>query len=638
MKLTRGNITQEGRVVFTALIIALFFMLATAARAYQPGERVWTPPITGNFYSMANTNMPPQPFFPPGLDVYYRGNIDGNESYWFDDTELTSGAFTSDAPGLPGDPGDSGPYDPPEAALAYNYSTNDLWIEILSVTNEISSLLLHNTKSNLYCQLLTNLDLNITKWGLGQIVQATNTTTFFNPEPTWGRPISFYRGVEGYPIVSISRQLDAIEPSGGDPGQAGQFQFQISDTRSTNFIIYYAVTGSASNGIDYTNISGNVTMPANADSVTLFIDPIADTNLEFEESVKLTLILTNGYVIDPSNYSATIWINDNFGSNLFTIVTNGSAIMREPVGLDYSPTAHALLLSYNSMSAGEPWDFEAFYTNGVTTNLVVTNWSGIHGIGVEIKVATVKTTANGFTAGDMYFGTAINGIIAKLSADGTVSNMNWAVLNTNVDSTDSLIRGGLYIDETGSFGGDLIVVTGGEETEGGGVWRINSSGTPTLLANITNTHLEGVVTLTNDVTQWGPWAGKIITGAEARTNDIGDLQPLIYAISTNGSVESFDLGISPEDFDLIRSNQDLYIVDQSEPQLVKLSSSLLSGYHDALLITQEGAFVPDQQAKLFIVQWDNTGLKFVIRRISYYQGGWFEHVTFAPINLQSHAP
>src|SRR5712691_9819008 len=136
------SLTTKSRNALAVLAYGLLatLILTVQAVAYQPGERVWTPPPTGNFYSMANTNMPPQPFYPSGLDVFYRGNIDGSDTYWFDDTELTSGTYTSDAPGLPGDPGDSGPYDPPTPMIAYNYSTNDLWIEILSETNDLASL------------------------------------------------------------------------------------------------------------------------------------------------------------------------------------------------------------------------------------------------------------------------------------------------------------------------------------------------------------------------------------------------------------------------------------------------------------------------------------------------------------------
>jgi len=95
-------------------------------------------------------------------------------------------------------------------------------------------------------------------------------------------------------------------------------------------------------------------------------------------------------------------------------------------------------------------------------------------------------------------------------------------------------------------------------------------------------------------------------------------------------VTSFALGIAPEDFDIIQTNQDLYCVIQSDPgQILKLSRTLLTNYVGDLLITQEGFFFGTP--KLFIMHWDGTN--FVTRSIS--SSDLFEHVTFAPINLPS---
>jgi hypothetical protein len=101
-------------------------------------------------------------------------------------------------------------------------------------------------------------------------------------------------------------------------------------------------------------------------------------------------------------------------------------------------------------------------------------------------------------------------------------------------------------------------------------------------------------------------------------------------------VQSFDLGIAPEDFDIIKPGQDLYCLSETGPESIrKLSSTMLTNYWGDLLITQEGAFGPDiNEGRLFIVHWDNSNTNFVIRSITPHS--WLEHVTFAPINLPSH--
>jgi len=178
---------------------------------------------------------------------------------------------------------------------------------------------------------------------------------------------------------------------------------------------------------------------------------------------------------------------------------------------------------------------------------------------------------------------------------------------------------------------NVIAVTSDESVlpANRGVWRIDTDGTtvtPHLIAQINSFHLEGVVTLTNDATQWGPWAGKIITGDE-------DLS-MIFAVDTNGVTAPYALGIDPEDFDIIPPDQDLYCVDPAG-LILKVSRNLLINYVGDLVVTQAGEH--GEGGKLFIVHWDNLTTKFVTRSISYYTtygfAGVFEHVTFAPINL-----
>src|ERR1051326_6678130 len=96
--------------------------------------------------------------------------------------------------------------------------------------------------------------------------------------------------------------------------------------------------------------------------------------------------------------------------------------------------------------------------------------------------------------------------------------------------------------------------------------------------------LERPVVLTNDAQKWGPWAGKILTGAESEFDGTTNL----FAIDTNGAVARFDLGISAEDFDIIPPNQDLYCVDEHDGVVLKVSQTLLTNYVGDLLITQGG--------------------------------------------------
>jgi hypothetical protein len=357
------------------------------------------------------------------------------------------------------------------------------------------------------------------------------------------------------------------------------------------------------------------------------IQPIEDNIVEFQESVTLTLTLTNGYLIDPAAFSATVYIIDNYTNGTpFTTVTNLDA----PVGIDYSDPLKSLLISVHSPT-GETNNFVRLYTNS-SNQLILTNWSGVHGAPDEVKLATVKSTVNGFTNGDMFFGSDTN--VGWLSADGTRSNLTWCTLTNGVVTNALVLRGGLYVDQTGIWTNNLIAVASDESyiLDQKGVWQVDGQQHPTLVANITATHLEGAITLPN-TNAWGPWAGKILTGDEGARDEVGNSKPIIYSIDTNGVVSGYNLGIAPEDFDIIPANQDLYCTFQDSATIAKLPGALLSNYVGDLLITQEGSYYGP--GTLFFVHWDSSANNFVIRSITSPNGEKIEHVTFAPIHLPS---
>jgi hypothetical protein len=165
------------------------------------------------------------------------------------------------------------------------------------------------------------------------------------------------------------------------------------------------------------------------------------------------------------------------------------------------------------------------------------------------------------------------------------------------------------------------------------VWKVDSQGRPTLVANIHTPHLEGVITIANDAARWGPWAGKILTGDESLLDENFKSAPLIFSIATNGFTRSYSLGIQPEDFDVIPADRSLYCINYNgvESKILKLSKAFFTNYVGDLLITHAGEF--HDKPKLFIVRW--TGSQFVTRSIPLPDSflGNFEHVTFAPIEL-----
>ena len=191
----------------------------------------------------------------------------------------------------------------------------------------------------------------------------------------------------------------------------------------------------------------------------------------------------------------------------------------------------------------------------------------------------------------------------------------------------NLLRGSFYIDQTGIFSNDLMVVSGDANGfVGGDIWRVTSQTNSMLITNVGNVHLEGLITLPNNTNLYGPWAGMLITafGRDA----------LIFAVKTNGAFTSFDMDIEPEDFHIIPTNQDFYLSDRGNQQILKLPRTLLTNYIGDIIITQSGELDANHPATLFIVYWDSSTTNFVKRSIS-FDSGELEQGTFAPMNIPS---
>jgi len=348
-----------------------------------------------------------------------------------------------------------------------------------------------------------------------------------------------------------------------------------------------------------------------------------------------TLTLNNTYFVGTPDH-ATLLIQDNDDLPAPTNV----ATINGPSGIGYHPANTSLIIS-RSDTTGADKNFKRIASNGGPPS----NWSTLSGLGFtiaggsqgEIKVGIVQANTNGWTQGDLYFGSGQPGKIGKISADGsTVVNANWTTLtnSTQMVGETNVFVGGLYIDQTGVFGGDLIVVSGGTGSDpgdtGGAVWRVTASGNATKLAQVSNpangadTLLEGVTTVPNDPFKYGPFAGKILTCAEKLS--------LLCTVDTNGTVATFALVMNdPEDADLVIANQNLFGINfdtftHSNSTVFKIPKTLLTSFVDDIVIAEEVA------NELVMVHWD--GARFLTRRLVVSGAVSLEHVTFAPIEAQ----
>ena len=91
---------------------------------------------------------------------------------------------------------------------------------------------------------------------------------------------------------------------------AGTFTFTRTGDTSAVLNVNIAMSGSASNGTDYTTIAGNVAFAAGQATTVATITPIDDAIFEGSESVIVTVQAGTGYEVGSAG-TATITLADN---------------------------------------------------------------------------------------------------------------------------------------------------------------------------------------------------------------------------------------------------------------------------------------------------------------------------------------
>jgi len=105
--------------------------------------------------------------------------------------------------------------------------------------------------------------------------------------------------------------IQATTPTASEAGATtGAFAVSRTGPTTSSLTVNYTVGGTATNGTDYSSLSGSVMIPAGFPSATITITPVDDALVEGSETVILTLASGTGYTIGNPN-SATVTITDN---------------------------------------------------------------------------------------------------------------------------------------------------------------------------------------------------------------------------------------------------------------------------------------------------------------------------------------
>ncbi|MFM9959747.1 MAG: trypsin-like serine protease [Planctomycetaceae bacterium] len=116
-------------------------------------------------------------------------------------------------------------------------------------------------------------------------------------------------------ISVVARDATAAETRVGQTVNRGQFTISRTGSTAASLTLAYSAAGTATNGTDYSRLSGTVTVPVGQSSVSLNVSPVDDSQVEGTESVVLRLSAGSAYVVDPTKTSATVELLDNEAAN-----------------------------------------------------------------------------------------------------------------------------------------------------------------------------------------------------------------------------------------------------------------------------------------------------------------------------------
>ncbi len=186
------------------------------------------------------------------------------------------------------------------------------------------------------------------------------------------------------PVVTIAA-TDAEAAEVLPPGTPNPATFSVSRSGGTErpLVVYYSVSGSASNGVDYRALTGRVTIPQGAVSAPIVIEPVDDRLVEGVETVGITIEPPICIAIHPqppdcyrvgANDAARAIIRDNDLSP--TNQPPKVAIIRPENGDVFVAPADITIYAEARDADGSVRTVE-FFTNGISLGVVSNNLSAL---------------------------------------------------------------------------------------------------------------------------------------------------------------------------------------------------------------------------------------------------------------------
>ena len=231
--------------------------------------------------------------------------------------------------------------------------------------------------------------------------------------------------------VMVSTYNQSPSETGPTPGT---FYFSRTGTAGA-LTVNYSISGTATNGVDYTSLSGSVIIPDTQSGINLVMTPINDVTVEGTETVTLTVLPGTGYGPDrpasatfeiADNESPTITVGFQQAAMTTTEVPTTTGEYRDlPVVLS-AASSNTITVNYNSAggnAAGDDVDWA--FVDPDNGNAIIPGGTLTFIPGVTSKIIRLRIKNDGVTEGGE---TAIVQLLAPFNASFTKGRSQESVM------------------------------------------------------------------------------------------------------------------------------------------------------------------------------------------------------------------
>jgi hypothetical protein len=273
-------------------------------------------------------------------------------------------------------------------------------------------------------------------------------------------------------VSIVATDAWATERNDGQEPDPGKFTITRTGSLDGALTVLYTIGGTATNGVDYTQIGASAVIPAGQSSVVVTIAPINDTTVEATESVVLHLTASDGYVVNSEHPEATVNIHDNDGLPVISITATDATAAETNDGQEANPgtftitrtgSTDAMLLVKCTIggTATNGTDYEQIYTTATIppgSSSVVVTIAPINDTTVEgTETAILKLApADAYTINSEHVQAAVN-ILDNDAAPPSVSLVATDAWATERNDGQEADPGKFTITRTGSLDAALTV-------------------------------------------------------------------------------------------------------------------------------------------------------------------------------------